>query len=245
MDTKPMGRVKHAWTKGGAVSWIAMVALLLATILVGVCMYTALYGSIFDMPIMTAMATIADSPLEEMKETFREGKATEREARAALKEVNSEDLSKSKKKLVETAEDFLDQFEDFTDTPSVMTMRSMVKTITEDRELLELLELADSEEAAQRTQQEAKDILQVLDVIVIVILICFGLCMLLTFLAAMFRGIVPAVFGLLGALLLIPLFGGGIMTLAALVLYVVGIVLTSVLRGSYNKYWNSATAFPV
>ena len=68
---KTMSKLKFAWTKGGAVSWIAFGALLLAAVLVAVSMYNALFGSILDMPFMSVIDTVTDAAKK--KEQPQEG----------------------------------------------------------------------------------------------------------------------------------------------------------------------------
>lgn len=238
MNTKPMGRLKFAYCKGGAVSWIAFAALLIAVVLVGVSLYTALYGSILDMPFMSVVDTVTDGAVSELEEEINGGKDVEKEARAILKDMKKESggLTKSEKKLLNKAEDVVDGLGDLLDTPSLMVARDVLTAVSEDRELIELLELADSAAAAQDLQEEAKNISQVLEIVVIVVMACFGLSMLLTFLAAVLRSTVPAVFGMLGAVALCALFGGMIFCVAVLVLDITAMILLGVLKKKYMKY---------
>lgn len=233
-----MNRLKFVYCKGGAVSWISFAALLLAAILVGICLYTALFGSIVDMPFMSVIDTITDGSVDELEDVLRDGKDVEREARAALKDMKKDSgtLSKSEKKLLDLAEEVVDDLGKLIDTPSLMVMRRLVGNICEEQELIERLELAGDPQSAQDLQREAEDVLQVLKVVVIVIIVCFVPCILLTFLAAMLRSTVLTVFGMLGAVPLCALFGGVIFVLAVLVLDITAMILHGVLKKKYQKF---------
>lgn len=238
MNTKPMGRLKFAYCKGGAVSWIACAALLVAVVLIGLSLKTALYGSILEMPFMSVVDTVTDGAVSELEQEIDSGKDVEKEARAILKDLKRESgsLSKSEKKLLNKAEDVVNGMGELLDTPSLMVARDVITAVSEDEELIEMLELAEDAQSARQLQEEAENIVQVLDIVVIVVLACFGLSMLLTFLAAMLRSTVLAVFGMLGAAALCALFGGMIFCVAVVVLDITAMILHGVLKKKYTKY---------
>ena len=233
---KPMSKLKFAWTKAGAVSWIAFAALMLAAVLVGVSLYNALYGSFLDMPFMTVIDTVTDGSVAELEEELDRGKDVEKEARDILDELDSKALSKKEKQLMDKAEELVDELGELMDCPSLMVMRSAAGKVAHDEELIEMLELAEDAKASRELQQDAEEISTVLDVIVIVIGACFGLAIFLTVLAAMLRSTVPAVFGMLGSVGLCALFGGVIFAVGVLVLDIVAMVMHGQIKKKYQKY---------
>ena len=233
---KTMSKLKFAWTKGGAVSWIAFGALMLAAVLVAVSMYNALFGSILDMPFMNVIDTVTEGSVAELEEELDRGKDVEDEARDILDELENENLSKKEEKLVEKAEELVEELGDLMDCPSLMVMRSASGKIADDEELIEMLELADGATASRELQQDAEEIFTVLNIVVIVIAGCFGLAILFTVLAAMLRSTVLAVFGMLGSVALCALFGGAIFAVGVLVLDITAMVLHGVLKKNYTKY---------
>ncbi len=235
---KPMGRLKFNYTRGGAVSWIGFAALILAVVLVCVSGYKALYGSIMEWAVIETLEDVPDNPVEDLENALEDGQQVVDESRQKLDEIKREheDLTEEEEGYVEIAEELVDDLEEILDEPSMMAINGMLNQFAENEDAFEILEKAEGETSALELRNELKDLQDVMSVVVGVTFGCFGLCILLTFLAAMFRSNVLTVFGMLGALILCAPFGGGLIELAVLVLYVTAIVLNAVLRKHYKTY---------
>lgn len=233
---KPMGRLKFAYTRGGAVSWISFVALLLALALVCVSGYDALYGSVMQWAVVESVEEIPDSPVQELEDALEDGQNVVDECRQLLDELPDEGLTEKEEGYVAFCYELADDLEEMLEEPSMMAIQSMAKQLAENENAFEILEKAEGETDALQFQSEFKDLQDVMSIIVGVIFGCFGLCALLTLLAAALRSNVLTVFGMLGALILCAVVSGSVFVVALLVLYVVAIVLNAVLRKNYKSY---------
>lgn len=232
---KPMKKLKFAYTRGGVVSWISFVVLLLATALVGLSLYTALYSSFLEIPAVELLDSVADGSLKELEDTLAEGQDIVDEGWEAVDELKQESLTEEEEAYVQAAEKVLEDMETMLDTPSVMIFYNVIHQLSENEEVFEILEMSDGK-TVSKEQQEMKDISDALGVIIGVIAGCFGLALLLTFLAAMFRSNVLTVFGMLASVGLCALMASPIYGIAVLVLDIVAIVLNANIRKKYKAY---------
>ena len=232
---KPMNKLKFAYTRGGVVSWVSFAVLLLATALIGLSLYTALYTSFLELPVVKLTATVAGESIKDLEDTLADGQDILDEGWEAVDEVKQEKLTKEEKEYVQVAEEVLEDMETMLDTPSLMILYNVVHQLSENEEVYEILEMSEGKVAAKE-QQEMKDISDVLGVVACVIAGCFGLALLLTFLAAMFRSNVLTVFGMLAAVGICTLLANPVYGIAVLVLDIVAIVLNAIIRKNYKAY---------
>jgi len=218
------------------VSWISFLVLLLATALIGLSLYTALYSSFLELPAVEMLDSVTEGSVKELEDTLDEGQDIIDEGREAVDEVKQEKLTKEEEEYVRVAEEVLDDMETMLDTPSLMIIYSVINRLSTNEEVYEILEMSDGKAFVAEEQQEMQDISNAMGVIVGVIMGCFGLGLLLTFLAAMFRSNVLTVFGMLASVGICALLANPVYGIAVLVLDIIAIVLTAVLHKKYKTY---------
>ena len=232
---KPMGRQKFNYTRGGAMSWVSFVALLIAVILIGICAYNALFGELLDMPLFS-MAP--EETVQQLEDIMKDGKKASKESWDRVEQFKDEhpDMTDEQEEYITVVEDALEKMDDMLDNLSVMGMYNVINYICSNENFVEAVEMAYGEEKADSDLTQLRDINDVLSVVVIVLAACFGLGMLLTLLAACFRSTVLTVLGLLASYGICMFLGSAPLAMAILVLDILGIVLNVLLRKKYNTY---------
>ena len=232
---KPMGRQKFNYTRGGAVSWISFIALLLAFVLIGVCTYNAMCGSIMDMPIVS-MAP--EDSVKELENIVEEGKNTSAQSWEALEELRAEtpDMSDDEEEAIEAAEEMLEKMDDMLDNLSVVGMFNAISSVRSNEYVFEAMEKSEGTERAEAYMNDLQELEDVLLIVIGVLSACFGVAMLLTLLAAFFRSTALTVFGMLASFGICLVLGSAPLALVILVLDILGIILNSVLKKKYKTY---------
>lgn len=250
---KPLSKMKYMYTSGGAISWTALVVLLLATALIGFCLYSTLYGSVFEIPTVQLVDNMTGGSMQDLERYFDQGEIITAEAEELLAELKVEYAhgTPEQQKILSTAEDFVEKVGQFYDERSIMAIYALLSQISENEDWIELWDEAQQRgvEARQQAgavlsaggygsnglQADAEEYTEVLDLAIPVIICCFAFCMLLTFLAAVFRNTVLTVFGMIFSVFISLLLSSVVLGVIILVLHIAGIVLNTIAGNKFRR----------
>lgn len=226
----------------------SMLILFLCAILIGVCLYATLFGSLTDMPALNMIATLGGADIGELDEVFEDGQDTLDEARKELENaierkelengIDGTDMTKDEEEAVELAEELLDKGEEAMEKKSITGLRDVLYAIVEVDDQIEELDIGYAAlDGSDR--DEIESIGQAMDVVIIVFAVMYGIGILLAVLAGIFKNNVLTVFALLSSFGLCATCGNALLAVLLLVLFIVAIVLNSKITGKYKAYKRS------
>ena len=237
----PMTRGKFISSAGGpkGLALGSMLILFLCAILIGVCLYATLFGSLSDLPALNMIATLAGGDMDDFDAIFEDGQDTMEQARKELEDaIEGRELSRDEEEAVELAEELLDKGEEAMEKKSISGLRDVLNAIVEVDDQIEELDIGYAAlDGSDR--DEIESIGQAMDVVIIVFVVMYGIGILLAVLAGIFKNNVLTVFALLSSFGLCATCGNALLAVLLLVLFIVAIVLNSKITGQYKTYKRS------
>lgn len=230
---------KEYLSKNGSartMSWISRILLFVGVILIGVCLYTTLYGDIRELPVMEVMSDmIGVDVLDFMDECEELAEDAEDKIQDLEKEADDKGgLSKDDEEALELAEETLDALMDLVKKPSIMTCKNLLSDVLGDDDVMDILDEADNEQLDD-IKDDIEDLVDFMNIGVIVIIFSFAIAMLLNLLAGIFNNNVLVVFSLIFAVPMCCMAASVVLGLLLLVLYIAAMVLISMVNSGYRK----------